>query len=223
MSLAPFLTSFFIILREGFEILLITTLIFTYIKKWNNSLCVKGHAEDVRAKRYVWFGIADAVLASIAIAFAFTYIKGVTHDHEELFEGLTMIVASGFLFYVAIWCHSAQQHVIGSIDKAITKGAAVALAFTVFFAIVREGFEIVLFYAALFSSTIAEQGSIVMGGVSGIVVLGVLYVIMNTAIEKIPTKLFFKGSSVILIIIALYFGANGIHELYEVLEHSVYK
>ncbi len=219
MSLAPFLTSFFIILREGFEILLITTLIFTYIKKWNNALCEKGHDADTRAKQYVWFGIGSAVLASIAIALAFTYIKTLTHAHEELFEGVTMIVASAFLFYVAVWCHGAQQHVMGTVDEAITKGAALALAFTVFLAVVREGFEIVLFYAALFASSIAEVGSIAVGGAFGILALFVIYAVMNSAIAKMPTKLFFRVSSVLLIALAVYFAYNGGQELVEVLEH----
>lgn len=220
MSIAPFLTSFFIILREGFEIMLITTLIFTYIKKWNNALCEKGQERDVVAKQYVWGGIWSAVIASLVIAWAFTYIKTLTHAHEELFEGMTMIVASAFLFYVAVWCHGAQQHVMGTVDKAITKGAALALAFTVFLAVVREGFEIVLFYAALFSSSISEIGSIVVGGVFGGLALFIVYAVMNSTISKMSTKLFFRVSSILLIALAIYFAYNGVHELLEVVEHN---
>jgi len=220
MSLAPFLTSFFIILREGFEILLISILIFTYIKKWNNALCEKGKAQDVMAKQYVWYGIGSAVVASLAIAWAFTYIKTLTHAHEELFEGVTMIVASAFLFYVAVWCHGAQQHVMGTVDKAITKGAALALAFTVFLAIVREGFEIVLFYAALLSSSISEIRSIAVGCALGGCALLVIYAVLNGTIAMMSTKLFFRVSSVLLIALAIYFAYNGAHELLEVVEHN---
>ena len=219
MAITPFLTSFFIILREGFEILLITTLVFTYINKWNNSLCEKGHKEDTKAKRYVWIGIINAVLGSIIIALGFTYIKTLTHAHEEIFEAVTMLIAAGFLTYVAIWCHTASQHVKGTIDKAITHGASLALGLTVFVAIVREGFEIVLFYAALFASPIAETGPIWLGGVFGLIVLFVIYGIMNKASKQIPTRLFFTVSKYFLAVLAIYFAYSGMHEIMELVEH----
>ena len=87
MSIAPFMGSFFIILREGFEAMLIAMLIFTYLEKLN--------AQD--KKKYVWQGIGYGVLASIVIAIAFTFISSLTHTHEELFEGVTMLIAAGVL------------------------------------------------------------------------------------------------------------------------------
>ena len=109
---------------------------------------------------------------------------------------------------------------MGTVDKAITKGAALALAFTVFLAVVREGFEIVLFYAALFSSSISEIGSIVVGGVFGGLALFIVYAVMNSTISKMSTKLFFRVSSILLIALAIYFAYNGVHELLEVIEHN---
>ena len=64
MSIAPFMGSFFIILREGFEAMLIAMLIFTYLEKLN--------AQD--KKRYVWQGIGYGVLASIVIALSLIHI-----------------------------------------------------------------------------------------------------------------------------------------------------
>ena len=111
MSIAPFMGSFFIILREGFEAMLIAMLIFTYLEKLN--------AQD--KKKYVWQGIGYGVLASIIIAIGFTFISSLTHAHEELFEGVTMLIAAGVLAYVAFWCHTAKQHVEGAIKTAITQ------------------------------------------------------------------------------------------------------
>ncbi len=58
MDLVPLAGSFFIILREGFEALLIVSLVFAYLEKLN---------EYSKAK-YVWLGILTGVVASIAIA-----------------------------------------------------------------------------------------------------------------------------------------------------------
>ena len=124
------------------------------------------------------------------------------------------------LTYVAIWCHTARQHVEGTIKHAITTGTVIALAGSVCFAILREGFQIVLFYAALFASPIAETFSIWIGGIVGVVALIVIYVIMNKASNKIPTALFFNVSKYLLGALAIYFAYNGVHELMEVIEGS---
>ena len=140
-SLTPFFSSFFILLREGFEAMLIAVLVFTYLDK------VKA-----RNKRpAVFWGITAGIVASMFVALGFKKIAGITHAHEELFEGGVMLVAAGMLTYVAFFCHHAKQHVEGKVDKAIATGNSFILSFTVFLAILREGFEIVLFYAALIS------------------------------------------------------------------------
>jgi len=210
MSIAPFMGSFFIILREGFEAMLIAMLIFTYLEKLN--------AQD--KKKYVWQGIGYGVLASIVIAIGFTFITSLTHAHEELFEGVTMLIAAGVLAYVAFWCHTAKQHVEGAIKTAITTGTAITLSLAVFFAILREGFEIVLFYAGLFASPIAETYSIWFGGVAGAVALGVVYVLMKKGIAQINVGTFFTISKWLLGALAVYFAYNGVHELLELMEGS---
>ena len=210
MSIAPFMGSFFIILREGFEAMLIAMLIFTYLEKLN--------AQD--KKKYVWQGIGYGVLASIVIAIGFTFITSLTHAHEELFEGVTMLIAAGVLAYVAFWCHTAKQHVEGAIKTAITTGTAITLSLAVFFAILREGFEIVLFYAGLFASPIAETYSIWFGGVAGAVALGVVYILMKKGIAQINVGTFFTISKWLLGALAVYFAYNGVHELLELMEGS---
>ena len=208
MSIAPFLGSFFIILREGFESILIAMLIFTYLEKLN--------AQD--KKQYVWQGIGYGVLASIIIAIGFTFITSLTHAHEELFESVTMLIAAGVLAYVAFWCHNAKQHVEGHVKHAISQGTTIALSLAVFFAILREGFEVVLFYAGLFASPIAETYSIWFGGVAGIVALGIIYILMKKGIAKINIGTFFTISKWLLGALAVYFAYNGAHELLELMK-----
>jgi high-affinity iron transporter len=208
MSIAPFLGSFFIILREGFESILIAMLIFTYLEKLN--------AQD--KKQYVWQGIGYGVLASIVIAIAFTFITSLTHAHEELFEGVTMLIAAGVLAYVAFWCHNAKQHVEGHVKHAISQGTTIALSLAVFFAILREGFEIVLFYAGLFASPIAETYSIWLGGIVGAGVLVLIYMLMKKGIARINVGTFFTISKWLLGALAVYFAYNGAYELIELIK-----
>ena len=209
LSLAPFMGSLFIILREGFEAMLIAMLIFTYVREY-------GAQEKLK---YVWSGIGVGIALSFAIAAGFANLAWLTHDHEELFEGVTMLVAAGVLGYVAFWCHGAAAHLEDSVKKAMATGTALALAGAVCLAILREGFEIVLFYAALYSSDIADSTSIIMGGLVGLLLLGGVYYGMDKAVSKFPTKKFFQVSKFLLIGLALYFAYGGVSELIEVLEH----
>ena len=109
MELTSFFSSFFILLREGFEAMLIATLVFIYLDKMK-----------ARHKRpAVFWGLGAGVFASLLIALAFKKISGMTHAHEEIFEGGVMLVASCMLTYVAFFCHSAKQHIEGKVDKAL--------------------------------------------------------------------------------------------------------
>ena len=206
--LAPFFSSFFILLREGFEAMLIATLVFVYLDK------VKA-----REKRpAVFWGIVAGVIASLFVALGFKKIAGLTHAHEALFEGVTMLVAAGMLTYVAFFCHSAKQHVEGKIDKAVETGNSFILSLTVFFAILREGFEVVLFYGALVSSGIYNTVPVFVGAIVGLIALVVVYFGLNKITKIIPVGMFFRASSFLLIALAIYFAVYGTLELVEVAE-----
>jgi len=206
--ITPFLSSFFILLREGFEAMLIAILVFMYLDK------VK--ARDKRPA--VYWGILAGIIASLFIALGVKKIAGVTHAHEELFEGGVMLIAAGMLAYVAFFCHHAKQHVEGKVDKAVATGSSFILSFTVFLAILREGFEIVLFYSALIGSGIYNTVPVFGGAIIGALTLIGVYYGLNKITKLVPVGIFFRGSSILLAVLAIYFAYEGIHELSEGLE-----
>ena len=202
-TITPFLSSFFILLREGFEAMLIAVLVFMYLDK------VKA-----RNKRpAVFWGIAVGIFASMIVALGFKKIAGITHAHEELFEGGVMLVAACMLTYVAFFCHHAKQHVEGQVDKAVATGNSFILSFTVFLAILREGFEIVLFYAALIGSGMYNTIPVFVGAAAGTLALIGVYFGLNKITKIIPIGMFFRASSILLFVLAIYFAYEGIHEL----------
>ena len=207
-TVTPFLSSFFILLREGFEAMLIAILVFMYLDK------VK--ANDKRPA--VLWGIIAGIIASMFVALGIKKIAGITHAHEELFEGGVMIVAAGMLAYVAFFCHHAKQHVEGKVDKAVANGSSFILSFTVFLAILREGFEIVLFYTALIGSGIYNTVPVFSGALVGTIALIGIYFGLNKITKLIPIGMFFRASSILLAVLALYFAYEGIHEFNEGIE-----
>ena len=187
-TLTPFLSSFFILLREGFEAMLIAVLVFMYLDK------VK--ARDKRPA-VIW-GIIAGIVASLFVAVGFKKIAGITHAHEELFEGGVMIVASGML------------------------GSSFVLSLTVFLAILREGFEIVLFYAALIGSGIYNTVPVFGGAIIGALALIVVYFGLNKITKIVPIGMFFRASSILLAVLAIYFAYEGIHEFSEGIEELLH-
>ena len=211
-TITPFLSSFFILLREGFEAMLIAVLVFMYLDK------VK--ARDKRPA--VLWGILAGIVASLFVALGVKKIAGITHAHEELFEGGVMLIASGMLAYVAFFCHHAKQHVEGKVDKAVATGSSFVLSFTVFLAILREGFEIVLFYAALIGSGIYNAVPVFAGAIIGALTLIGVYYGLNKITKLIPVGVFFRASSILLAVLALYFAYEGIHEFSEGIEELIH-
>ncbi len=211
-TITPFLSSFFILLREGFEAMLIAVLVFMYLDK------VK--ANDKRPA--VLWGIIAGIIASMFVALGIKKIAGITHAHEELFEGGVMIVAAGMLAYVAFFCHHAKQHIEGKVDKAVATGSSFILSFTVFLAILREGFEIVLFYTALIGSGIYNTVPVFSGALVGAIALVGVYFGLNKITKFIPVGTFFRASSILLAVLALYFAYEGVHEFSEGIKELIH-
>ena len=211
-TITPFLSSFFILLREGFEAMLIAVLVFMYLDK------VK--ANDKRPA--VLWGIIAGIIASMFVALGIKKIAGITHAHEELFEGGVMIIAAGMLAYVAFFCHHAKQHVEGKVDKAVATGSSFILSFTVFLAILREGFEIVLFYTALIGSGIYNTVPVFSGALVGAIALIGVYFGLNKITKLVPVGTFFRASSILLAVLALYFAYEGVHEFSEGIEELIH-
>ena len=192
--------------------MLIAMLVFMYLDK------VKA-----RHKRpAVFWGMGAGVLVSLLIALGFKKIVGLTGAHEELFEGGVMLIAAGMLTYVAFFCHAAKKDLENKVDQAITSGKTFALSFTVFLAIVREGFEIVLFYSALIGSGIYNAVPVFGGAIIGALTLIGVYYGLNKITKLIPIGAFFRASSILLAVLALYFAYEGIHEFSEGIEELIH-
>jgi len=79
----------------------------------------------------------------------------------------------------------------------------------------REGFEIVLFYAALIGSGMYNTVPVLVGATVGTLALIGVYFGLNKITKIIPVGMFFRASSILLFALAIYFAYEGIHELRE--------
>ena len=204
-----------IILREGFEALIIVAAVVAYLVKTGNAKAMG---------KVVYSSVGVAVILSFVMAWLMNVIFGeAAGQKRELMEGITMLVAVGLLFYVGFWLLSNagakkwNDYIKSHVSDSITSGSTTALWWTVFLAVFREGAETVLFYQALIfgAKDSAGYSMIAAGFVIGLVVLLIVYFLFKIFAVKIPIKPFFIFTSAIIFYMSIVFVGKGVGELVE--------
>jgi high-affinity iron transporter len=202
-----FTESFVLMLREGFEAILIVAALMTFLAR----------AGATERRRDVAKGAWAAVAASIVTAAAIEMLFHITPGQREALEGGTMLVAAVVLFYVSYWLLSKIEvakwnaFVKGRLEGALLTGSSFALASVAFLAVYREGFETILFYKALLTSaggggTPAVAAGLILGAVA---LVGVYLAIKRFGV-KIPLRPFFAVTSAMLYYMAFVFAGKGV-------------
>lgn len=205
-------SSFLLLVREGFEAILIIAALMTFLTR----------AGAPERRRDVARGAGAAVLASIVTAVLFELLVDTGAGQREAFEGFTMLAATLVLFYVSYWLLSKigadkwNAFLKSKMKAALSSGSALALASVAFLAVYREGMETILFYKALLASGGVGGAGAVAGGVAlGSVALIGLYVAIMRLGLRIPMKPFFAVTGGLLYYMAFVFAGKGIAELQE--------
>jgi high-affinity iron transporter len=207
-----FISALLIILREGFEAIIIVGAIIAYLVK-------SGGKDKVRA---VYIGCVAALGASVGMAFILNALAGAaTGAKQEVIEGATMLLAVVVLFYVSNWMIGKAEaqawsgYIEGKVSSSLKTGSVFSLAFAAFLAVFREGAEVILFYQALRADTEVYPNMLWVGLGIGCVLLVVVYALIRYLSFKLPLKPFFLGTSVLLFIMSISFVGSGIKELQE--------
>jgi high-affinity iron transporter len=207
-----FLGSLAIIVREGFEAILVVGAIIAYLVKSGNKA----------QTRPVYIGSALALVASVALAFLLTALSAASSANQEIIEGATMLFAVVVLFYVSNWMISKadssswKSYIEGKVQASVSRGSVFALAFAAFLAVFREGAETILFYGALFSGSGEESAGMIWVGLGvGLVMLVVLFVLIRFLSIRLPLKPFFMATSLLMFLLCIVFVGSGVKELQE--------
>jgi high-affinity iron transporter len=200
--------SFVIALREGIEAALIVGIILGYLKKVGAATLAKP----------VYYGVGLGVLASIGIAGLFLLLRvEFEGKFEQLFEGITMLVAAVILTTMILWMRNNSktysEDLREKVETALTKRQSYGLASLAFVSIWREGIETVLF---LGSASFTSSGiQLLIGGGLG---LG-LAVLIGVAIMKYSVRLdlrmFFNVTGILLVLFAAGLVGRSILEFQE--------
>ena len=207
-----FVESLLLLLREGFEAILVVGAIMAVLVK----------ADAKHKQRSVRWGVVAAVAASLVTAAILEVVFRVTPAQREALEGGIMILAAAILFYASYWLISKVEiaawtrFVKGQIQRAVESGSGFALAGVAFLAVYREGFETVLFYKALYVTGGADGAAPITAGIiAGLAALVAVFVGLEKFGLKIPMRPFFAATGATLSFMAFVFAGDGVKELQE--------
>ncbi|MEE8348956.1 MAG: FTR1 family protein [Acidobacteriota bacterium] len=206
------LQSMTIILREGIEAALLLGLMVTY-------LAISGYG---RLQKYVGLGTVAAILMGIVTWWVFQVILTFSPLNQEALEGITSLLAAAVLFSVTFWViqqidvRNWKEYIRKKAEEAVGTGRGLTLASVAFLVVYREAVETVLFYQALWIRSSGAQGAVVVGFVTGTVILAVLILLMFKFGVRIPLKPFFSLTGILLGLLAFIFAGYGVHELQEI-------
>ncbi|MDU3532821.1 MAG: FTR1 family protein, partial [Alloscardovia omnicolens] len=204
--------AFIILLREGLEAILVVAAVIAYLAK-------QGYK---RMLKYIYLGVVGGLIASAIMAALLTFIFKAAGSHQEVFEGVTALIAMVMLLYTSNWMLSKTDHEAWSayVDEktkqSISNGSVMSLAILSFLAVFREGAETVIFYEALLAMDTAENHIPVWwGALAATIALVVIFLIIRFTSVKIPYKQFFNVMSILVSVLVVIFAGSGLHELIE--------
>lgn len=201
MDFSAALPTFVITLREGVEAALVVGIVLALLNK----------AKQSHLNSWVYAGVGFGIVISVLIGFLFAgivkaagqinpqYASVVKPVMEGTFCLLAIIMLSWMLIWMSQQAKTMKAQVEGAVNTALNQNsyAAWGVFSLIAIAVIREGFETVLFIAANFQQGIVSTiGAI--AGLIGAVIIGVL--LLKWGI-KINIRQFFQVMGVFLVLI----------------------
>ncbi|MEG3438879.1 FTR1 family protein [Pannus brasiliensis CCIBt3594] len=202
MDLSLALPTFAITLREGFEAALVVGIVLACLEKAGRS----------RLNGWVYRGIGAGIVASFLVGFLLRgillgvdaspspYVPMIKEFLAALFGAIAVVMLSWMLIWMTRQAKSLKSSVENEVKSALTddNGAGKAVFLLVFIAVLREGFETVLFILARFQG---QWGVQAIGASAGLIVATLLGVLLFAGGIKINIRLFFQIMGIFLLLI----------------------
>jgi len=195
------LPTFFVTLREGFEAALVVGLILACLYK----------AKQTHLNPWVYGGIALGLVGSVLVGVVLTstieWLSVAYPQYEKvikpLLEAIFGTIAIGMLSWMLLWMTQRSRSLKTEIESSISEmldqdaGAGWAVFTLVLIAVLREGFETVVFLLSYL-----QQGGVPwFGGAMGLSLAIALGILIFQGGIKINIRLFFQIMGLLLLLI----------------------
>jgi high-affinity iron transporter len=201
MDLISALPTFILTLREGVEAALVVGIVMAYLKKSGQSY--------LKSWVYWAIGVGIALSAATGVAFQWMiqnlgaanqqYASSIEPALEGFFGLLAIIMLSWMLIWMTKHAKTLKQEVEGAVDNAVHAQAKNGWRIfgLVFFAIMREGFETVLFIASKLQQGVFPA----LGAVGGVVAATIIGMLVFKWGVQLNIRRFFAIMGVLLLLI----------------------
>lgn len=201
--------SFLLALREGLEAALVIGIVLAALRKMG----------QLQLAPAVWQGVGIAAALSLAAGLGLSWVgAGLQGRAEEIFEGVAMLTAAGLLTWMIFWMRrqavAMRQSLEGEVRQAVRQQSSRRALFGIsFFAVVREGLELVLFLLA--AQATAEAWQTALGAVTGLGLAIFLGWGLYSSSFRLNLRNFFRVTNLLLVLFAAGLVGHGVHELIE--------
>lgn len=205
--------SFLISFREVVEASLIVATILGILSQLDQKKSVKT----------VWLavglaGVASVVLLILAALLGLEVQEVYEGKVEEIVEGSFMVLSAVFVSWAVFFLHKyfvkSRAKILQRVKKSIEKEEQRGLFLLTFFAVFREGFEIVLFLSTIYLSS--SPKNVLIGFTVGFVTAIMVSLGLFTLTSKMSFGYAFKMANILLILFAAGLLIRGVHEFTEV-------
>ncbi|MGB5592425.1 MAG: FTR1 family protein [Crocosphaera sp.] len=202
MDLSAALPTFVVTLREGFEASLVVGIVLACLKK----------VQQTQLNRWVYQGIGGGIVASVMVGFLLggilqgvsAYNSPYTPVIKECLATLFGLIAVLMLSWMLIWMTEQGKSLKAEVEQGIQtalvekNGAGTGIFLLVFIAVLREGFETVLFIIAKFQDSWKIPS---IGAITGLTTAAILGFLLFKLGVKINIRLFFKVMGIFLLLV----------------------
>ncbi|MDO9183932.1 MAG: FTR1 family protein [Bacteriovorax sp.] len=204
--------AFAIILREGFEAVLIILTLLSVIKAFGSR----------KAALWVHAGWASALFLGFVAWFLSGALMKLSGASREALEAITSSVAVVILLYFGFWLHRQTEisrwkkfiHV--KVQGAIDNKNLFGLFSIAFISVFREAFETVLFIRALwFQTNIDGKNAISLGLLAALALIFTFSFVALRYSKKLPVRELFKISSILTSVLAFILAGKAVHSMQE--------
>ena len=201
--------SFLILFREGFEVVLLVSVLLGYLESAKSTQYIKP----------ILAGVGLAGVATVLTVLLMPVVFGALPIGREITEAVMSLLAVVVLFYVSFWLIARLEHkrwlefVKARMWNAVSVGSTASLVAVGFTAVYREGFETSLFYQSLLSFGSGLVHYVLLGVLLALLALAaVAYAIFRLG-RKLPIKAFMNWAVAMVMLTSVAFLGNAIHTL----------
>ncbi|MBY6264883.1 FTR1 family iron permease [Azospirillum sp. 412522] len=201
----------FVVWRESVEALLVIGILDSWL--------VTQVADPRRPRGFLWSGVAAGLALASLLAMALTILGDLlSEDAQQAYQTATVLVAALLIVQMLVWMHrharDMKRNLEAALDEAVERRKSWGVFVLALLAVAREGSETVIFLYGTLSA--GAGGSLAGGVVAALVGVGMAtltYGLLRLAGKRMPWRLFFGITEVMLMFLAAALLMSGIDGL----------